>query len=98
MTGAAVLPSAKSGVRFARTMSASMPKVTALDKQWRELMSLCETEAKFLADGGHPRVSKLIARQIDELARDMGFTERTIVTRDFRAERNGDHIVKIIAE
>jgi hypothetical protein len=75
-----------------------MSRITALDKQWRELMSLCGTEAKFRADGDHPRLSKLIARQIDELARDMGFKERTIVTRDFRAERDGDRIVKIIAE
>jgi hypothetical protein len=79
-------------------MSSFMPRATALDKQWRELMSLCESEAKLLAGGGHPRLSKLIARQIDELARDMGFNERTIVTRDFRAERDGDHIVKIIRE
>jgi hypothetical protein len=75
-----------------------MPKITKLDKQWRELMSLCASEEKFRADGGHPRLSKLIAKQIDELARDMGFNERTIVTRDFRAERDGDRIVKIIAK
>jgi len=75
-----------------------MPRVTALDKQWRELMSLCASEEKFRTEGGHPRLSKLIARQIDELAREMGFRERTIVTRDFRAERAGDHIVRIIAE
>jgi len=75
-----------------------VPRDTTLDKQWRELMSLCGTEAKFLADGGHPRLSKLISRQIDRLAREMGFTERTIVNREFRAERDGDHIIRIIAE
>ena len=79
-------------------MSASMSRVTALDKQWQELMSLCASEEKFRADGGHPKLSKLIAKQIDELAREMGFRERTIVTRDFRAERVGTHIVRIIAE
>jgi hypothetical protein len=72
-----------------------MARRTALDKQWQELMSLCASEEKFRADGGHPKLAKLIAKQIDELARDMGFRERTIVTRDFRAERDGDHIVKI---
>jgi hypothetical protein len=73
-----------------------MPKLTELDKQWRELMSLCASEEKFRAEGGHPRLSKFISKQIDQLAREMGFTERTIVTRDFRAERDGDRIVKII--
>jgi hypothetical protein len=28
----------------------------------------------------------------------MGFSERLIVTRDFRAERHGDHIARIITE
>jgi len=79
-------------------MYASMARITALDKQWRELMALCLSEEKFRADGGHPRLSKLIGRQIDQLAREMGFNERTIVTRDFRAERDGDHIVRIITE
>ena len=79
-------------------MSASMPKLTELDRQWRELMSLCASEVKFLADGAHPKLSKLIGRQIDQLAREMGFKERTIVTRNFRAEQDGDHIVKIYAE
>jgi hypothetical protein len=75
-----------------------MPRLTALDKQWQELMSLCATEEKFRADGGHPKLSKLIGKQIDQLAREMGFKERTIVTRNFRAERDGTHIVRIIAE
>jgi hypothetical protein len=75
-----------------------MPKLTVLDKQWRELMTLCESEAKFRAKGDHPRLSKLLARQIDELAAQMGFGARRITTRDFRAERDGDHIVRIIAE
>jgi hypothetical protein len=74
-----------------------MRKVTSLDKQWQELMSLCESEAKFRAEGGHPRLSKLLARQIEELATEMGFSAQRIKTRDFRAERDGDHIVKIIA-
>ena len=79
-------------------MSLSMARLTELDKQWRELMSLCASEEKILAEGGHPRLSKFIAKQIDQLAREMGFNERTIVTRDFRAERDGDRIVKIIPQ
>jgi len=79
-------------------MSVSMPKTTELDKQWQELMSLCASEEKFRAEGGHPRLSKFISKQIDQLARDMGFNERTIVTRDFRAERDGNRIVRIIPQ
>jgi len=75
-----------------------VPRITALDRQWRELMSLCESEEKFRAEGGHPRLSRFIGKQIDQLAREMGFNERTIVTRDFRAERDGDRIVKIIPD
>ena len=75
-----------------------MPKVTALDKQWRELMSLCESEAKCRAAGNHPRLSKFLGKEIDELAAQMGFSARRIATRDFRAERDAGHIVRIIAE
>jgi len=75
-----------------------MARLSELDKQWQELMSLCASEEKFLAEGGHPKLAKLIGKQIDRLAREMGFKERTIVDRNFRAERNGDHIVKIYAE
>ena len=45
-----------------------MPKITPLDKQWDELMFLCRKESEFRKDGGHPKVLKLVTRQIDELA------------------------------
>jgi hypothetical protein len=74
-------------------------KVTALDKKWQHLMSLCESEAKFRAEPGrHARMLKLLATDIDQLAAEMGFGPRQIATRDFRAERDGDHIIRIIAE
>lgn len=73
-----------------------MPKVTALDKQWQQLMALCEAEAKFRREGGHSRLLKLLAVDIEELARAIGFSPRRIASRDFRAERDGDHIVAII--
>jgi len=75
-----------------------MSKQTLLDVQWQRLMSLCANEAKFRAEGNHPRLLKLLKGDIDQLAREMGFSERLIVTRDFRAERNGDHIARIITE
>jgi hypothetical protein len=75
-----------------------MSKPTTLDTQWQRLMSLCASEAKFKAEGNHPRLLKLLKSDIDELAREMGFSERLIVTRDFRAERQGDHIMRIVTE
>jgi len=75
-----------------------MSKPTSLDLQWQRLMALCASEAKFKAEGDHPRLLKLLKGDIDELAREMGFSERLIVTRDFRAERQGDHIMRIVTE
>jgi hypothetical protein len=75
-----------------------MSKPTTLDTQWQRLMSLCASEARFKAEGDHPRLLKLLKGDIDELAREMGFSERLIVTRDFRAERQGDHIMRIVTE
>ena len=73
-----------------------MAKPTALDKQWQELMTLCASEGRFKADGTHPKLLKLLKTQIDELAAQMGFSERLIATREFRAVRDGGHIARII--
>ena len=75
-----------------------MPKVTLLDKQWQELMSLCAEEAKYKKDSRHPKLLKLIGSRIEALAAEMGFNERRIATRDFRAERVAGHISRIIAD
>jgi hypothetical protein len=75
-----------------------MAKPTTLDLQWQRLMSLCASEARFRAESNHPRLLKLLQSDIDLLAREMGFSERLIVTRDFRAERDGDHILRIVKE
>ena len=69
---------------------------TPLEKQWDDLMSLCRKEAELHDAGNHPRLLKLVSREIDDLARTMAFDERQIVTRDFRAERNGDRIIRIV--
>jgi hypothetical protein len=70
--------------------------VTPLDRQWTHLMSLCENESRFLADTAHPRLLRLVQADIEALAREMGFSEAAIATRDFRAERDGSRIVRII--
>jgi hypothetical protein len=69
-----------------------------LDRQWDELMTLCASESRFREEGNHPKLLRLVKSQIDELARQMGFNLRCIITRDFRAERDGEHIVRIVSE
>ena len=75
-----------------------MSKPTPLDKQWRQLMTLCESEVKFRSEGGHPKLLKLLAADIKRLADEMGFSARRIASRDFRAERAGDHIIRVIVD
>jgi hypothetical protein len=71
-------------------------RITLLDQRWAQLIALCRNEAQYRADGTHPKLLRLIQRQIDELAGEMGFSERSIATRDFRAERDGDRITRLI--
>jgi hypothetical protein len=82
----------------ARANERCMRKITTLDKQWQQLMELCASEAKFRSEGDHPRLLKLLAAEIDDLATHMGFSPQRIATRDFRAHREGDHIVGIITD
>jgi hypothetical protein len=74
----------------------AMPRITPLDRRWQQLMSLCEKESTLSEDGSHPRLLKLVASEIDNLASEMGFTPRRIASRDFRAHRDDGHIVGII--
>jgi AraC-like DNA-binding protein len=74
-----------------------MPRVTPLDKQWEELMALCRQEAQLQTEQ-HPKLLKFVSQQIDQLAREMGFTDKRITTREFRAERDGRHIVRVATD
>jgi hypothetical protein len=75
-----------------------MPRTSPLDKQWQDLMALCAKEAEFRAGGKHPKLLKFVSEEIDRMAAEMGFSEDQIQTREFRAERDGDHIVRPIVE
>ena len=72
-----------------------MPKVTKLDKQWEELMFLCDQESAYRRQGDHPKLLTLVVAQIEELAASMGFSDSQIRGREFRAEREGGRIVRL---
>ncbi len=71
---------------------------TALDRKWDELMSLCKKEAEFTRDNRHPKLVRFLADQIDKLAKELGFRDYQIQHREFRAEKDGDHIVRLLTE
>jgi fructose/tagatose bisphosphate aldolase len=75
-----------------------MARPSELDKQWQELMSLCAMEKEFYTDRPHPKLVKLLSKQIDELAAAMGFSHGQIQTREFRAVRDGARIIRAITE
>jgi hypothetical protein len=75
-----------------------MLRPTPLDKQWDELMLLCRKEAEFQRAKNHPKLTRFVAVAIERLAREMGFAERQIVERQFRAERDAGHIVRLLTD
>ena len=75
-----------------------MARETELDKQWASLMSMCTKERDFKATNLHPRLLRLVTGQIDELATKMGFSPSQIATREFRAEKEGTRILKLLTD
>jgi hypothetical protein len=69
---------------------------TKLDRQWEDLMSLCVKEKEFIAGRSHPKLRRLVSREIEKIASAMGFGPEQIEKREFRAERDGEHIVRLI--
>lgn len=61
-------------------------------------MSLCESEASLRETGDHGRLLKHVTSEIDNLAAELGFSAERIATREFRAERAGGHIVRIVTD
>jgi hypothetical protein len=75
-----------------------MARETQLDRQWASLMSLCTKERDFKSNDLHPRLLRLVTGQIDELAAKMGFSPSQIATREFRAEKDGARILKLLTD
>ena len=61
-------------------------------------MGLCTKERDYRAGNQHPRLLRYISQQIDDLAAQMGFSERQIKSREFRAEKDGDRILRLLVD
>ena len=70
-------------------------KKKKIDEQWDHLMDLCQRE-KELAGGNHARLLRLVGKEIDRLATEMGFAPRQVADREFRAVRENGRIVRLI--
>jgi hypothetical protein len=71
---------------------------TKLDREWEDLISLCGKEQELLAARSHPKLLRLVSREIEKIASAMGFSPEQIEKREFRAERDGAHIVRLILD
>jgi hypothetical protein len=74
------------------------PRRTELEQQWDELMFLCQREKEYVTEQTHRVLLKVLTRRIDELARQMGFSEAKIQSRNFRADNTDGHITSIVAK
>jgi hypothetical protein len=74
------------------------PRRTELERQWAELMLLCEREKEYSAEHTHRVLVEVLTRRIDDLARQMGFSEAQIQNRNFRAEKSDGRIASIDTE
>jgi hypothetical protein len=70
-------------------------KKKLIDEQWDHLMDLCQRE-KELEGGNHARLLRLVGKEIDRLATEMGFAPRQVADREFRAVRENGRIVRLI--
>jgi uncharacterized protein YqgV (UPF0045/DUF77 family) len=74
------------------------PRRTELENQWDELMFLCQREKEYLTEQTHRVLLKVLTRRIDELARQMGFSEAQTQNRNFRADKTDGRITSIVTK
>jgi hypothetical protein len=74
------------------------PHRAELERQWDELMFLCQREKEYLAEKTHRVLVNVLTRRIDDLARQMGFSEAQIQDRNFRAEKSEGRTTSTVTE
>jgi hypothetical protein len=75
-----------------------VPRDLQLNNNWNSLMSLCAKEEEYRANGRHPKLLRYVTEQIEQLGKELGFSTGQIRTRDFRAEKFGTYIVRVIKD
>ena len=75
-----------------------MPLNVQLNNSWDALMALCAKEREYSSTKEHPKLLRFVSGQIDQLAAELGFPPHQIAKREFRAEKSGIRIVRIITE
>ena len=71
---------------------------TALDREWDALMSLCRQETELKHAATHPKLVALISREIERAARRLGFGDDQIEKREFRAEKEQGHVIRLLTK
>jgi len=71
---------------------------TALDRQWDDLIALCRHEAELKRSTTHTKLLAFLSREIERAARDLGFGEEQIRLREFRAEKERGHVVRLFTK
>lgn len=75
-----------------------MPRQTELERHWEDLMALCQREKEWTSGKRHPKLLRFVTQQIDELAAELGFSRAQIKSREFRAEKDGERISRLLTE
>jgi hypothetical protein len=61
-------------------------------------MSLCTRERAYQVKNEHPKLLNLVRVEIDVLAAEMGFNQKQINSREFRAEKDGERILRLLVD
>ena len=78
--------------------SLDVPPDLQLNNNWNSLMSLCAKEKEYEASDRHPKLLRYVREQIEQLGKELGFSRGQIRTRDFRAEKSGNNIIRVITD
>lgn len=73
-------------------------KRTSLDRDWDALIDLCRQEAELKESAAHPKLLAHVSREIDRVARSLGFSDEHIRRREFRAEKSQGRIVRLLTD
>jgi hypothetical protein len=71
---------------------------TPLDRDWDALIELCRQETELTESAAHPKLLAHVSREIERAAQRLGFRIDQIQRREFRAEKEGGRIVRLLTD